>query len=79
MNTIQRAAYAFGMGDHEIRQRARYAPEWIRRRMDADRQRRGLRPLWGDDATRRQAAAKARSLRLFITKTKQATESRARD
>jgi hypothetical protein len=47
------------MDEHEIRERCRTAPEWVRRHMDARREARGLRPLWGD--TGRAALAYARA------------------
>jgi hypothetical protein len=45
------------MNEHEIRERCRTAPEWVRRHMDARREARGLRPLWGSRAQGRRAAA----------------------
>lgn len=70
---IHRATYACGMDDHEVRARARSAPPWIRRRIDADRQARGMRPLWGDEeATRRRTASKARRLRAYLEATRKA-------
>ncbi len=67
MDNFEMAAHGLGSGgyDLELRRRARNAPGWIRRRIDAARERRGLRPLWGDTA-RRRAAAKVASLRAFI-------------
>jgi len=54
--------------DVEIRSRARNAPLWMKQRIDADRQRQGMLPLWAsNDQTRRRAAAKARALRAFVT------------
>jgi hypothetical protein len=54
--------------DVEIRSRARNAPLWMKQRIDADRQRRGMRPLWAsNDQTRRRASAKARALGAFVT------------
>ena len=41
-----------GMSDAEIRERARNAPEAIKRSMDAARVARGARPLWGSAASR---------------------------
>ena len=56
-----------GANDLEVRHRARNAPAWIKRRIDAARERRGLCPIWGDTgATRRRAAAKVKTLRAFI-------------
>jgi len=54
--------------DVQIRSRARNSPLWMKQRIDADRQRQGMRPLWAsNDQTRRRAAAKARALRAFVT------------
>jgi len=63
---IQRATYSFALADHEVRARARSAPGWMKRRIDADRQARGLRPLWSADTTRREAVDKAKRLRAYI-------------
>jgi len=55
------------VGDDETRRRARFAPEEVRRHIDAGRRRRGLKPLWPDaEAARQAAASKARSLRAFL-------------
>lgn len=67
---IQRATYAFALADHELRDRARSAPAWMKRRMDDSRRARGLRPLWSDDATRRKAADKAKRLRAYLAATR---------
>jgi hypothetical protein len=67
---IQRNTYAFALADHELRDRARSAPAWMKRRLDAARQARGQRPLWSDDTTRRRAADKAKRLRAYIALTK---------
>lgn len=68
MGPVQRAArITLGAADLEVRERCRYAPAWIRRRIDAARQQRGAAPLWGTaEVTRQQAAAKARHLRAFL-------------
>lgn len=65
---IHRAArLPFAEADAEIRERARYAPEWVKRRIDAARVERGAAPLWATaSATRERAAGKVRRLRAFI-------------
>lgn len=61
------ARLPFGEADAEIRERARYAPEWVRRRIDAARLERGAAALWASpSATRERAAGKVRRLRAFI-------------
>ena len=45
------------ISDTELRERCRTAPLFIRRRMDANREARGLPPLWGSRAQGRRAAA----------------------
>lgn len=45
------------ISDAELRERCRTAPLFIRRRMDARREARGLPPLWGSRAHGRRAAA----------------------
>ena len=53
--------------DAEMRSRARNAPLWMKQRIDADRQRRGMRPLWAsNDQTRRRASAKVKLLQAFL-------------
>jgi hypothetical protein len=53
--------------EYDIASRARNAPPWMKRRIDADRQRRGLRPLWAlNDQTRQRASAKAKTLQAFL-------------
>ncbi len=55
------------VGDDETRRRARFAPEEVRRHIDAGRRRRGLKPLWADaEAARRSTGSKVRSLRAFL-------------
>jgi len=49
---IELAAISGRMTDDEIRERARNAPEAIKRSMDAARVARGARPLWGSAASR---------------------------
>lgn len=46
------------MAEREIRERCRTAPEFVRRHIDARREARGLRPLWGDDARADRARAR---------------------
>jgi hypothetical protein len=68
MGPIQRAArITLGSADLEVRERCRSAPAWIRRRIDASRQQRGLPPLWGAEVTRRRVAAKVERLRVFLS------------
>lgn len=69
---VQRAARVhLGAADLEVRNRARYAPAWMKRRIDADRQARGAMPLWGTaEATRQRVAGKAKRLRVFLTMTR---------
>lgn len=61
------AFHPHGGRDAEIRSRARNAPAWMKRRIDADRQRRGMRPLWASgEAARQRASAMVKDLRAFI-------------
>jgi hypothetical protein len=45
------ASQAFTLADWEISERCRNAPPFIRRNIDAKREARGLRPLWGSRAS----------------------------
>ena len=56
---IEYAAISGRMTDAEIRERARNAPEAIKRSMDAARIARGVRPLWGSAASRASKPAAA--------------------
>jgi hypothetical protein len=68
MDNFEMAAHGLtsGANDLEVRHRARRAPGWIKRRIDAARERRGLTPLWGDLGAARRRAAKVKALRAFI-------------
>lgn len=64
---VERADRLLTAADIEVRHRARNAPSWIKRRIDAARRERGAPPLWGTaEATRQHAVAKVRQLRAFL-------------
>lgn len=70
-DSVQRAALE--PADLEVRHRARHAPAWMKRRIDAARQARGAVPLWGATTattTRQRVAGKAKRLRVFLTMTR---------
>lgn len=73
-DTVQRAARIhLGPADLEVRHRARHAPAWMKRRIDAARQARGAAPLWGTTTattTRQRVAGKVKRLRVFLTLTR---------
>ena len=61
---------AIAMSDAELRERCHTAPLFIRRRMDANREARGLPPLWGSRAQGRRAAATVSQMRAFLAMTR---------
>lgn len=65
---IERASRVYlGASDIELRERTRNSPLWVKRRIDASRQQRGMPPLWASgEAARQRASAKVKTLRVFI-------------